>query len=302
LEIHRSFSLQVSSFPEQLASPYQERTTTQIGNIGFEVVWIRAMSDQLELPKSDIVEADERFAAASPIIPISKEPAPAGTQRLPLIEDDEDLVPLLRQASNDELDPLVKCIIEKGGVTAQLGRTQRYRLYSASGDHRKYADHIAAEIQRFGANTVRTAAVREGRGIKYRKILAHMAKRCGVKARRWDETVAIEERVLLAVLSKSYEGMTEEQRQELLATLKINRLPGVGGPDIAGALQVAFAADAGFVKGLALFAGPIGWALDPTWGGSMVAGPAHRVTLPCVVQVALIRQSLVHRQRRVERL
>jgi uncharacterized protein YaaW (UPF0174 family) len=34
----------------------------------------------------------------------------------------------------------------------------------------------------------------------------------------------------------------------------------------------------------------------------MVAGPAHRVTLPCVVQVALIRQSMVHRQRLVIRI
>jgi uncharacterized protein YaaW (UPF0174 family) len=256
------------------------------------------MSDQLESRKSDIVEADERFTAAYQPIPISKELAPTGTQRLPLIEDDEDLVPLLRQASNDELGPLVKYIIEKGGVTARLGRTERYRQYSASGDHSKYADDIAAEIQRFGANTVWTAAVREGRGIKYRKILGRMAKRYGVKARLWDETVAIEERVLLAVLSKSNGRMTEEQRQELLATLKIQRLPGVGGPAVAGELQAAFAANARPLEGLALFAGPIGWALDPTWNGLMVAGPAHRVTLPCVVQVALIRQSMVRRQRR----
>jgi uncharacterized protein YaaW (UPF0174 family) len=259
------------------------------------------MSDQSELPKSDIV-TDKRFTGISLPIPISEELAQTVTERLPLIEDDKDLVPLLRQASNDELDPLVKYIIEKGGVAAQLGRTERYKQYSASGDHSKYADEIAAEIQRFGANTVPTAAIRNGRGIKYRKILGQMAKRCGVKARLWDETVAIEERVLLAVLSKSYERMTEEQRQKLLATLKIQRLPGVGDRDVAGDLQAALAANAGPLEGLVMFAGRIGWALDPTWGGLVVAGPAHRVTLPCVVQVALIRQSMVHRQRRVERL
>jgi uncharacterized protein YaaW (UPF0174 family) len=259
------------------------------------------MSDQSELPKSDIV-ADERFTGISPPIPTSEELAQTLTERLPLIEDDKDLVPLLRQASNDDLDPLVKYIIEKGGTSAQLGRTERYRQYSPSGEHSKYADDIAAEIQRFGANTVRTATIRNGRGIKYRKILGQMAKRCGVKARLWDETAAMEERVLLAVLSKSYEGMTEERRQKLLATLKIQRLPSVGGSDVAGDLQAALAANAGPLEGLAMFAGPIGWALDPTWGGLVVAGPAHRVTLPCVVQVALIRQSMVHRQRRVERL
>jgi hypothetical protein len=115
------------------------------------------MSDQLESRKSDIVGADERITGAYLPIPMSKEPAPAGTQPLPLIENDKDLVPLLRQASNDELDPLVKYIIENGGTTTQLSRTQRYRLYSANDDHSKYADDIAAEIQRFGANTVRIA-------------------------------------------------------------------------------------------------------------------------------------------------
>jgi hypothetical protein len=90
---------------------------------------------------------------------------------LPLIEDDEDLVPPLRQASNEELEPLVEYIIEKGGVTAQLHRTQRYKQYSGGGNHRMYADDIAAEIQKFGANTFFSQTIRGGRGIKYRKLL-----------------------------------------------------------------------------------------------------------------------------------
>jgi uncharacterized protein YaaW (UPF0174 family) len=51
-----------------------------------------------------------------------------------------------------------------------------------------------------------------------------------------DETAEIEERVLAAVLSRAYEEMTDEQRRELLDTLKIQRLPGVGGPVAAGML------------------------------------------------------------------
>jgi uncharacterized protein YaaW (UPF0174 family) len=253
-----------------------------------------------------------------------------GNGPLPLIEDDGDLVPLLRQASNEELGPLVEYIIGKGSVTAQLQRTQRYRQYSVSRDHSKYADDIAAEIQKFGANTFWTNTIRKGRGIKYRKIVREVAKRCGVKAGLWDETAEIEERVLAAVLSRAYEEMTNEQRRELLDTLKIQRLPGVGGPVAAGALQaairaagfapyklavivangtanailghgLAFAANAGLTKAVALFAGPVGWALDAVWGGMIAAGPAYRVTLPCVVQVALIRQSMLRKQREEKR-
>ncbi|MGA2859755.1 MAG: hypothetical protein ABSE40_23035 [Candidatus Sulfotelmatobacter sp.] len=60
---------------------------------------------------------------------------------------------------------------------------------------------------------------------------------------------------------------------------------------------LVFAANAGLTKGLALFAGPVGWALDALWGGMIAAGPAYRVTIPCVVQVALIRQSMLCRKR-----
>ncbi len=240
------------------------------------------------------------------------------------------IVPLLRQASNEELGPLVEYIVGKGGVTAQLQRTQTYKQHSVNADHSKYADDIAAEIQKFGANTFWSHAFREGRGIEYRKILRDVAKRCGVKAGSGDETAEIEERVLGAVLSKAYEQMTEEQRQELLETVKIHKLPGAGGPVAAGALQtaiqaagfapyklavivangmanvalghgLAFAANAGLVKAVALFAGPVGWALDAIWGGMLAAGPAYRVTIPCVVQVAFIRQSMLRKQQEAKR-
>ena len=45
-----------------------------------------------------------------------------GTGPLPLVGDDMDLVPLLRQASNEELAPLVEYILNKGGWSAELPR------------------------------------------------------------------------------------------------------------------------------------------------------------------------------------
>jgi uncharacterized protein YaaW (UPF0174 family) len=235
-------------------------------------------------------------------------------------------VPLLRLASNEELAPLVEYIVKKGGVTAQLPRTQAYRQHSPNRNHKMYVDDISAEIQKFGANTFWSHLIRKGRGKKYRSILKKVAKRCGGKANCWDETAEIEERVLVAVLGKAYEKMTEVERLELLATLQIHELPGARGPLAAGALQaaiqaagfapyklavvvangtanallghgLAYAANAGLVKGIAVFAGPIGWALDAIWGGTIIAGPAYRVTIPCVIQVASIRQSVLQKQR-----
>ena len=234
-------------------------------------------------------------------------------------------MPLLRQASNGELAPLVEYIVNKGGLTAQLARTQAYRQHSPNGGHNMYVDHIAAEIQKFGANTFWSQVIRKGRGKKYRSILKKVAKRCGAKAGIWEETAKIEERVLVAVLGKACEKMTENERREVLATLQINDVPGARGPLAAGALQaaiqaagfapyklavvvangmanvalghgLALAANAGLTKLMALFAGPVGWAFDAIWGGMIVAGPAYRVTIPCVVQVAFIRQSMLRKQ------
>jgi hypothetical protein len=55
------------------------------------------------------------------------------------------------------------------------------------------------------------------------------------------------------------------------------------------------------VKAVAVFAGPVGWALDAIWGGMLAAGPAYRVTIPCVVQVAFIRQSMLRKQQEAQR-
>jgi len=124
--------------------------------------------------------------------------------------------------------------------------------------------------------------------------------------------------------------MSTEQRHQLLTTLQIHDVPGLRAPLTAAALQAAIhsagfsayqlavlvangmattllghgltlAANAGLVKALAFFAGPIGLAFNALWGTALVAGPAYRVTLPCVIQVALIRQTHFELQKQKRR-
>ncbi|WP_409012598.1 hypothetical protein [Bacteroides xylanisolvens] len=40
--------------------------------------------------------------------------------------------------------------------------------------------------------------------------------------------------------------------------------------------------------------GPIGWILTAVWTLIDIAGPAYRVTIPAVIQIAYIRQSANH--------
>ena len=53
---------------------------------------------------------------------------------------------------------------------------------------------------------------------------------------------------------------------------------------------LTIAANAALTKWLSVFAGPIGWAVTALWTVIDIAGPAYRVTIPAVIQIAYMRQ------------
>ena len=238
-----------------------------------------------------------------------------GNGSLPLIEDDP-LIELLGRATNEELAPLVEILCSKGGemwggVMCQLPRTAAYK--NNHPNHQEYVREIAAEIQKFGANTLATQMWRGGKGVPYHQIVIDVAGRVGVKS-GGKSTREIATKLLL----EAYETMSLEQRRELLLSLKIRDrklLMAPGGVEAArlaiqhsgfavymGSMIVANAAaqqllghglsvatNAALTKGIAVFAGPVGLALAVFLGGNALAAPARRVTVPIVLQVAAIR-------------
>jgi uncharacterized protein YaaW (UPF0174 family) len=251
----------------------------------------------------------------------------SGVPFLPLIADDE-LVAVLRQASNEMLEPLVEYICKKGRPTSRLEQTLKYRKYTPN--HRMYADEIAAEIQRYGANDI-ASFIRGGKGVRYSEIVKDVAKRCGVKS--WPrKTEKLEKEIVQKILCDAYEKMPPEQQVDILRSLRIRNATGASGPLSLVAFHAAVNA-AGFsayqftvivangmaqailghglgfatnwilVKSVFLLSGPPGLALAGVLTANMVAGPAYRVTIPCVVQVTLIREQLrIRRRRRLAQL
>ena len=59
---------------------------------------------------------------------------------------------------------------------------------------------------------------------------------------------------------------------------------------------LALAVNAGLTRAMGIFAGPIGWVLTALWTAFDIAGPAYRVTLPCVVQVAFLRAKMKYQK------
>ena len=53
---------------------------------------------------------------------------------------------------------------------------------------------------------------------------------------------------------------------------------------------LSFAAGHTLTKTIGIFAGPIGWVLTGVWTLVDIAGPAYRVTVPCVLHIAYLRR------------
>ena len=231
--------------------------------------------------------------------------------------NDEDLE-ILSVAEDEDLQILVNYLMrdEDGNLrlTEELSSAPGYN--ANPNKPRTYWKEIAAELQCFGANTFVTI-LRGGEGVPYREVLCDVCDNLKVNYNPEADISMIEMNLLSKILIKSLDEMDEEQMQELINSLdiKVNRLTKQA---VIAALQmlilktgfspyklsvivanavartllgrgISVAGNAALTKGLSIFAGPIGIALNALWLAVDIAGPAYRVTIPAVIQVAYIR-------------
>lgn len=242
---------------------------------------------------------------------------------LPLREPDNDLIPLLRQASSEDLGMLVEYLHKAhnedlSSVPEFETQNPRAKEKVYDGDHRTYADDIAAEIQRYGGNSFANA-FRGGKGVPYIEVVRDVADTLKVNYNKDADAATIEGQIQLKVLEKAYEQMSNEERAELLKELGVSTSSGIPAALPAMAIQAAirlggfaaykmaliianavakaligrglsFAANRALAQAMKAFAGPIGWAITAAWTLIDLAGPAYRIIIPCVVQIAYIRQ------------
>ncbi len=231
--------------------------------------------------------------------------------------EDNDLK-FLANADEDDLKILVDYLIhDKDGdlrLTEELTSNPNYK---ANPDHPSvFWKDIAAELQCYGANTLATM-FRGGEGVLYREVLCDVCDKMNVNYNSKSSIDIIEMNLLQKILIDSIENMDDEQMKALISSLDINlnhltkqaviaaiqglilkngfapyKLAVIIANAVAKALLgrgVAVAGNAALTKAIAVFAGPIGWALNGLWIAVDIAGPAYRVTVPAVVQVAYMR-------------
>lgn len=224
----------------------------------------------------------------------------------------------LKDCDNEDLDILIAYIVKgKDGnerLTEELTTSEKYKHNYPI--HREYWDLIAAEVQCFGANTIATI-FRGGEGVLYKEILMNVSDKLSVNYNKKASTEVIEMNLLMKILTDSLEKMSAEELKSIVDELGL-KTTNYTKQAVVAALQAAiqfgkfrafqvavvvanavakillqrgltFAANRTITRALSIFAGPIGWVITGVWTLIDVAGPAYRVTIPSVIQIAYMR-------------
>ncbi|HED2276084.1 TPA: DUF3944 domain-containing protein [Klebsiella quasipneumoniae subsp. quasipneumoniae] len=231
---------------------------------------------------------------------------------------------LLGQCSNEELQLLVSILItdpRDGDTrwTESLTSTPEYRLLAP--EHRRYWQLIAAEFQRYGANTL-VSLIRLGQGVTYREILEDVCDKLNVNYNLKSTTETIELCLLMKVLEKSLDQMTPEELATFSRNMQLDltnptpqlilmavqaaiRTSSLAALELATVLSASVITSLGGIatwgtvvvasRALSVIAGPVAIALSSAWMISDIAGPAYRVTIPACIIVSWLRQQRLSR-------
>ncbi len=227
---------------------------------------------------------------------------------------DKDLNPVLEIASDEDLEALVAYLSDK--ISEDLTSHEAYKMHAPK--HSNYADLIAKEIRDMGGNSF--ANVWRGEGPSYHEIVCDAADKMKVPYNKDRPIKGIENAILETIITSALEHMTDEEKEELLSEMGSKAGASMGGIATATfisifraggfysyqltliiANQIAkvvlrrglmLATNAGLMRAASVLTGPVGWAIAGLWTAIDIAGPAYKVTIPCVIHVAMLRKKL----------
>lgn len=233
---------------------------------------------------------------------------------------DTDLEAVLLSADKEDLAILIDIITDNGSGRISLDGEVTQKLIKAKEQpsiDRDIRLTIAEEIQKYSGNTLMTL-LRGGRGILYREAAIDVADHLDAEYLKSASIAEIEGAILLQVLKKSLDKMSEEERRKFFDEFGVRYNVGAGPAALVALLKIvhaggfapyrlalivanavakavvgrglALGANAALTRGIGIFTGPIGWAITAIWTAFDLASPAYRVTVPCVIQVAYMRQ------------
>ena len=227
---------------------------------------------------------------------------------------DKDLNPVLEIADNDDLELLVEYLEEK--FSESLTADDAYKEHYPN--HTEYADLIGKEIRDMGGNSF--ANVWRGEGPTYHEIVCDVASKLKAPYNKDKLIEDVENSILETILTTAIDHMTDDEKRELLKEMGTSGGLNAGGVSTAVfigifraggfysyqltliiANQIAramlghglkLATNAALARWAGVLTGPVGWAITGLWTAVDIAGPAYKVTIPCVIHIAMLRKKL----------
>ena len=225
----------------------------------------------------------------------------------------------LEKASNEDLLTLCDIVVKdrdgKNRISETLSQTQTYKS-NYPNQIKNMLPELVTEFRKFGGNTI--VNVFRGNGPGYTEILHDVADRNKVNYNKYDTDETIEQYLLQKLFTDSLSKASEEELKMMMEELGLP-VQDFSRQAAVAALLMAFkaggfqsyillvsvvnavvrfilgrglnlAANAALTRMAAVITGPVGLALTAIWTIFDIAGPAYRVTVPAVIQIAYIRQ------------
>jgi len=235
---------------------------------------------------------------------------------------DADLADVLMSASADDIGLLIDIITDSGKGRISLSSSTCRQLSAAK--EREITEYdrglVAEELTRFGGNSLMNI-FRGGSGVHYKELLGDVASHVGVGKEGLGDCAKMEMAIIAKVVEQSVGRMSEDDKATFFESVGASYRPGMGPSALAALIAslgasglssyrlaavvasatmsslvgrgVVLAGGAGLSRGLAVLAGPVGWAITGLWTAFDLASPAYRVTVPCVIQIGHMRQKML---------
>ena len=176
---------------------------------------------------------------------------------------------------------------------------------------------LASELQKFGGNSILNI-FRNGHGPSYEKVVYDVCKRMGVHdINKHDTAEEMEQKLLVAISKNAIGQMNEDDIRSIMEECHVEGYVYTRAGLIAAIMALQIVNRRLFIivinsvmrlasqilvgrgvmmvgmgilsRGIGILCGPVGWALLCGWTAWDIMGPAYRVTIPAVIQVAYMR-------------
>jgi len=234
------------------------------------------------------------------------------------INGDEDLLRLLSAADPTDVGLLVDLLTDSGKGRLAMASEVSAALDSAKAKGR-FSEGVLLllirELQHYGGNSVVNLFRRNG--VPYAEIVADVLAHLGGTADKNESVGSLETKVLDILLTEAWSKMSTDEQADFAR--RFEGPAGVIAGSYAGLLAAIRRGGASSIKSMLMFTGPLGqiltrgptaaatgiaasriaslvlgpaslFALTGAAGAQTLAGEAYRITVPCVVQIACIRQ------------